>query len=276
MAAWGSYQLAQVQRARGRLDAAASTSEQARQAAAGPGGAPLPASGPAYAGLAEVAYQRECGLRADDEPVYSREAGHLLLARVLLAQDRPEAARTLLDQLSAAAAAQDRQGSIIEIGALRALALAASGAETAAVTCLAEALALAGPQRYLRVFVDEGPPMAALLSRLIAAQRADRAAADVPLGYLARLQRALDAEAALADPGQDRPPRMHGMVDPLTSRELEVLRMLAAGQPNRAIARELVVSLDTVKKHVGHLLGKLGAANRTQAVARARELGLIP
>ena len=195
---------------------------------------------------------------------------------MLLAQDRPEAARTLLDQLSAAAAAQDRQGSIIEIGALRALALAASGEETAAVTALAEALALAGPQRYLRVFVDEGRPMAALLSRLIAAQRADRAAADVPLGYLGRLQRALDAEAALADPGQDRPPRIPGMVDPLTSRELEVLRMLAAGQPNRAIARELVVSLDTVKKHVGHLLGKLGAANRTEAVARARELGLIP
>ena len=66
------------------------------------------------------------------------------------------------------------------------------------------------------------------------------------------------------------------MVDPLTSRELEVLRMLAMGQPNQAIARELVVTLDTVKKHVGHLLGKLGAANRTEAVARARELGLIP
>ena len=66
------------------------------------------------------------------------------------------------------------------------------------------------------------------------------------------------------------------MVDQLTSREFEVLRMLAEGQPNQAIARELVVTLDTVKKHVGHLLGKLGAANRTEAVARARELGLIP
>ena len=66
------------------------------------------------------------------------------------------------------------------------------------------------------------------------------------------------------------------MLDPLTSRELEVLGMLAMGQPNQAIARELVVTLDTVTKHVGHLLGKLGAANRTEAVARARELGLIP
>ena len=69
---------------------------------------------------------------------------------------------------------------------------------------------------------------------------------------------------------------MQGIVEPLTSRELEVLQMLAAGMPNQRIARELVVSLDTVKKHVSHLLGKLGAASRTEAVARARQLGLIP
>jgi LuxR family transcriptional regulator, maltose regulon positive regulatory protein len=67
-----------------------------------------------------------------------------------------------------------------------------------------------------------------------------------------------------------------GLVDPLTSRELEVLGMIAAGRSNQAIARELVVTLDTVKKHVGHVLGKLGAGNRTEAVARARELSLIP
>ena len=67
-----------------------------------------------------------------------------------------------------------------------------------------------------------------------------------------------------------------GIVEQLTSRELEVLGMLAAGRSNQAIARELVVSLDTVKKHVGHVLAKLGAANRTEAVARARQLGLIP
>jgi DNA-binding NarL/FixJ family response regulator len=84
----------------------------------------------------------------------------------------------------------------------------------------------------VRVFADEGPPMAALLTRLIAAQR--------------------------------------------TSRELEVLGMLAAGKSNQAIASQLFVTLDTVKKHVSHLLGKLGAENRTEAVTRARELGLIP
>ena len=69
---------------------------------------------------------------------------------------------------------------------------------------------------------------------------------------------------------------MPGLVEPLTAREMEVLRLLAAGTPNQAIAEELVVALDTVKKHVSHVLGKLGAANRTEAVARARQLSLIP
>ena len=129
---------------------------------------------------------------------------------------------------------------------------------------------LACPQAYVRVFADEGAPMAALLGRLVAAQRTAQAAAGVPLGYLARLQRAFGA-------GQPAPePSPSGIVDPLTSRELEVLRMLAMGRSNQAIARELVVTLDTVKKHVGHVLGKLGAANRTEAVARARDLSLIP
>ena len=139
-----------------------------------------------------------------------------------------------------------------------------------AVTVLAEALLLAYPQGHVRVFADEGPPMAALLGRLIAAQRTGQAAADVPLGYLARLQKAFGP----GRPGPDPVPA--GIVDPLTSRELEVLGLLAAGRSNQAIAGQLVVTLDTVKKHVGHVLGKLGAANRTEAVARARELNLIP
>jgi LuxR family maltose regulon positive regulatory protein len=175
----------------------------------------------------------------------------------------------LLDRLSAAAVAQDRVGSIIEIGALRALALAARGEDAEAVTALAGTLMLACPQGYVRVFADEGAPMAALLGRLVAAQRTGQAAAGIPLGYLARLQRAFGA-------GQPEPvPGPSGIVDPLTSRELEVLEMLAAGRSNQAIAGELVVTLDTVKKHVGHVLSKLGAANRTEAVARARELNLL-
>jgi LuxR family transcriptional regulator, maltose regulon positive regulatory protein len=181
----------------------------------------------------------------------------------------------LLGRLHAAAAAQDRAGSLIEVGALRALALVASGDADRAVDALAAALTLACPQGYIRVFADEGPPMAALLARLIAVQRTGRAAAGVPLDCLARLQRAFDTGSSAAGhrPGTAA---VQGIVEPLTSRELEVLGLLAAGRSNQAIARELVVSLDTVKKHVGHILGKLGAASRTEAVARARQLALIP
>jgi LuxR family maltose regulon positive regulatory protein len=200
-----------------------------------------------------------------------------VLARVLLAQERPAEALALLDRLHAAAAAQDRTGSLIEIGALRALALAARGQDADAVNALAGALTLAFPRGYVRVFADEGPPMAALLTRLIAAQRAGsglpglQAAASVPLGYLARLRSAFRPE-----PAAPHAAAVPGLIDPLTSRELEVLQMLAAGKSNQAIAGQLVVTLDTVKKHVSHLLGKLGAANRTEAVTRARELGLTP
>lgn len=116
--------------------------------------------------------------------------------------------------------------------------------------------------------------MAALLTRLIRAERAD--APGVPLGCLARLQRAFDVGHTGPGPrSSTAPATVPGLVEQLTSRELEVLWMLAAGKPNQAIADQLVVTLDTVKKHVSHLLGKLGAANRTEAVIRARELGLI-
>ena len=366
LTAWHRYQLAQVQQAHGRLDAATQTYEQALKATAMPGRPPAPAVGLAYVGLAEVAYQRneldsalghvtegialcrqflygtslaaglvtlawirqaagdpagaleaiekaehaspttagllnpfpaqrarlllaqgevaaaarwtrETGLHPDDEPRYPREPGYLVLARVLLAQQRPAEALALLDRLHAAAVAQSRIGSVIEAGALRALALAACGQDADAVNALAGVLTLACPQGYVRVFADEGPPMAALLGQLIAAQRAGQAAAGVPLGCLARLQRAFDV--GHTGPGSrsgTAPAAVPGLVEQLTSRELEVLGMLAAGKSNQAIADQLVVTLDTVKKHVSHLLGKLGAANRTEAVTRARELGLIP
>ena len=153
--------------------------------------------------------------------------------------------------------------------------MSATGNEAAAVTSLAETLSLACPQGYVRVFADKGPPMAALLAGLVARQRAGDAEARVPLGCLARIQRALDADHSSAD-GAKRVVAVSGLVEQLTSRELEVVEMLAAGKPNQAIARELVVTVDTVKKHVSHVLGKLGAVNRTEAVARARALGLIP
>ena len=226
---------------------------------------------------AAARWTQETGLHAEDEPRYPREPGYLVLARVLLAQQRPAEALALLDRLHAAAVAQKRVGSVIEAGALRALALAALGQDAAAVNALADVLTLACPQGYVRVFADEGPPMAALLTRLIAAQRVGQGAAGVPLGCLARLQRAFDV--GLTRPGPrsgTAPTAVPGLVEQLTSRELEVLEMLAAGRSNQAIADQLVVTLNTVKKHVSHVLGKLGAANRTEAVTRARELSLIP
>ena len=255
---------------------------EAAQAAPGPPGLlnPVPAQRArlllAQGDLGAAArFAQHNGFSPDDQPDYPHEPDYLLLARFLLAQARPGQALALLDRLDAAAAAQDRAGSLIEIGALRALALAASGRESAAIDALAGALTLACPQGYLRVFADEGAPMAVLLARLIAAQRAGQAAAEVPFGYLARLKLAFGADQGTTDPGQAMRPQL-GLVDPLTGRELEVLGMLAAGRPNQAIADELVITLDTVKKHVGHILGKLGAANRTEAVVRARELQLIP
>ena len=277
----GLATLAMIRQATGDPAGALAAITEAEQAYPAPAGLlnPVPALRArlllAQGDLAAAArFVQDNGLGRDDEPDYARESGHLVLARILLAQDRPGQALTLLDRLHAAAAAQDRGDSLIETGALLALARAAADDEAGAVTALAGALLLACPQGYVRVFADEGPPMAALLGRLIAAQRTGQAAAGVPLGYLARLQRAFGAGQPAADPGRDTA-AVRGIVDPLTGRELEVLGMLAAGRSNQAIARELVVTLDTVKKHVGHVLGKLGAANRTEAVARARELSLI-
>ena len=279
----GLVTLAWIRQATGDPAGAREAITEAGQASPGPAGLlnPVPATRArlllAQGDLAAAArFPPDTGLGPDDEPDYAREPGYLVLARVLLARDRPGQALALLDRLHAAAAAQDRAGSLIEIGALRAVALAATGDEAGAVTALAGALTLACPQGHVRVFADEGPPMAALLGRLIAAQRTGQAAAEVPFGYLARLQCAFDTGPATPDRQPGTAAAVQGIVEPLTGRELEVLGLLAAGMSNHAIARELVVSLDTVKKHVSHILGKLGATSRTEAVARARQLTLIP
>jgi ATP/maltotriose-dependent transcriptional regulator MalT len=281
----GLVTLAWIRQASGDPEGALAAIGEAEQIAPGPSLATLFSPVPAQRArllllqgeiAAAARWTQENGLDADDESDYSREREHLVLARVLLAQDQAAEALALLDRLHAAAAAQDRAGSLIEIGALRALTLAARGDADRAVDALAEALTLACPQGYVRVFADEGPPMAALLARLIAAQRTDRAAARVPLGCLTRLHRALGAQDVVPETERGAVTAVPGLVEQLTSRELEVLEMLAAGRSNRAIAGQLVVTLDTVKKHVSHVLSKLGAANRTEAVARARELSLIP
>jgi LuxR family maltose regulon positive regulatory protein len=216
------------------------------------------------------------GLSPDDEPDYPQEPAYLVLARVLLAQNHPGPALTLLQRLLDAAASQGRTGSIIEIQALQALALSANGDRAGALEALAEALTLASRHGYVRVLGDEGAPMRALLTELSASPPSQQHAAHrIDPGYLAALTRA--CERAAATPPQRRAdPASPSLADPLTDREMEVLRLIAAGNSNQRIARDLFVALDTVKKHVTHILGKLGAANRTEAAARARQLGLIP
>jgi LuxR family maltose regulon positive regulatory protein len=231
---------------------------------------------------AAAGWTSAAGLSPDDEPDYPREPAYLVLARVLLAQDDTGPALTLLQRLLDAAASQGRTGSVLEIQALRALALAAHGDHAGALGTLTEALTLASKHGYIRVLADEGAPMGALLAELSAARPGQRHAdRRIDPGYLAAVLRACgqvgavppQRRATAAQPGLAEP---LVLVEPLTDRELEVLRLLAAGKSNQRIAHELVVALDTVKKHVTHVLGKLGATNRTEAAARARQLGLIP
>jgi len=225
---------------------------------------------------AAAEWTRAAGLSSDDEPDYPQEPAYLALVRVLLAQHDPGPALALLQRLLGAAASQGRAGSIIEIQALRALALAAGGDHASAIGALTEAVTLARPPGYVRVLADEGAPMRALLVQLSAARPGPQhAAGRLGPGDLAALLRACGPAGAV--PPQRRPwAAPPGLAEPLTDRELEVLGLIAAGKSNQRIARDLVVALDTVKKHVTHVLGKLGAANRTEAVARARQLGLIP
>jgi LuxR family transcriptional regulator, maltose regulon positive regulatory protein len=217
---------------------------------------------------------RERGLGVEDELSYPREPAYLVLARLLLAEQAPERALGLVERWLALAVTQERTASIIEFRALQALAYAACGDAPAALAALAEALALAWPEGYLRVFVDEGAPLATLLGTLIAAGPHGALARQIPPDYLRRLTDAFE-RAGVASSARGRRGAVPGLVEPLSDRELEVLQLLATGRSNQQIAEELVVALDTVKKHVSRILDKLGVANRTQAVARARELQLL-
>jgi LuxR family transcriptional regulator, maltose regulon positive regulatory protein len=229
--------------------------------------------------VAEAAqWARQCCIAAADEPSYPRESDYLVLARVLLAENDPVRALELLERWRALAVAQGRTGSLIPLQVLTALALAASGQEPAALTALADALALAAPEGYLRVFLDEGEPLAALVRELLMRRRSARLTdtGAVPREFLAHLSAAFDrAGRPLGRAGRRGSVAAPGLLEPLSARELEVLVLVAAGHANREIAGQLYITVDTVKRHISHIFDKLDAANRTQAVARARELGLL-
>lgn len=218
-----------------------------------------------------VTWVEELGLSATDAPGFAREQEYLLLVRALIARDEPDQALHLLQRLSSAADAQGRIASVIEIRILQAVAFAVAGDRGRGLMSLVQALTLAQAEKPVRIFVDEGPPMWTLLGGLVAAGRRARPVGveSISAEYLGLLIRAARGSAT----GNQGSPFM---VESLTERESEILAMLAAGKRNREIAASLMVTLDTVKKHVTHTLDKLGATNRTQAVTRARQLGLIP
>jgi len=154
--------------------------------------------------------------------------------------------------------------SVLEILILRALALEAQGDRPGALTALGRALVLAEPEGYIRLFIDEGIPMATLLRQAHMH--------DIEPGYVAHLLAAFEQTgASLHLPDSNARP----LVEPLTAREREVLQLLVDGASNREIAHHLVLSVNTVKKHVLNLCGKLGVQSRAQAVARARTLNLL-
>jgi len=139
-----------------------------------------------------------------------------------------------------------------------------------AVSTLAGALALAEPEGYVRTFVDEGTPMGDLLSATLDARQSGRldAAERISVSYLARLLASVAQEAMV--PAADK-----RLPEPLSERELEVLALISAGKSNKEIARELFLSMSTVKTHINRLYRKLGARSRTEALSRASMLDLL-
>jgi LuxR family maltose regulon positive regulatory protein len=211
------------------------------------------------------------------ESTYLHEIEYIAFARVLIAQGQLDQAARLLRHLLAAAEAGGRFARAIEIKLLQALAFQSGGSTMQAMTALEQALILAEPGGFIRTFVDEGAPMARLLYKAVTRGIAGRGIAGH--GPVARYARRLLAAFPVTEPEQtdSRKPQASssGLIEPLSDRELEILALIAEGLTNPEIASRLFLALNTVKGHTRNIYGKLGVHNRTQAVARARALGLL-
>jgi LuxR family maltose regulon positive regulatory protein len=220
-----------------------------------------------------------CGLRCDDPltaPLAKKDyARYVALARVLIARGRGHRnssslaqARMLLDRLLDISMRAGAHGRRIEVQMLLALALYAQGKTKQALSTMGPILAQAEPEGYLRLFADEGEAMAHLLALMAPFTTASP-------DYLQRIQTAI-APIWQTQPDASTQPAPHStLYEPLSARERDVLQLVAEGCSNQQIAEYLVLSLHTVKLHIKHLLAKLNAANRTQAVARARAFHLL-
>jgi len=214
------------------------------------------------------------GKRSQQLPTAFVETLQTILARAYMAQGKAKEALAALEPLLAPAEAAGAFLHVIEVCALKALALHALGDTSAALASLEQSLALAEPEGYMRMYLNEGAPMAALLR--------EAALHNIAPGYVDRLLAAFEAEKScspapqLPCPPAPPPPRPSALLDPLTPRELEVLHLISQGLSNKDIAEKLVIALNTVKRHTSSIYSKLGVKSRTQAIARARELGLVP
>lgn len=214
-----------------------------------------------------LSWAREQGLSVEDDLSYLREFEHITLARILLARyalDRDDRsivdAISLLKRLLDAAEQGKRTASVIEILVLLSLAHQTQGNIPAALAALERALTLAEPEGYVRMFVDEGPAMPVLLAKI--------AKQGIAQNYVRHL---LNAFGKL----EDRPPVKQDLIEPLSEREMEVLRLLGTDLDGPDLARELMVSLNTVRTHTKNIYSKLGVNSRRAAVRRAEELGLL-
>jgi len=217
-------------------------------------------------------------LRPGVDPGFEDELRQMALARVYLALNRIHEAAERLSHLEATARSAGRMGRVIEILLLKASALSQAGDSEKALLAVTEGLRLAAPEGYMRVFLDEGKPMQRLIAQWLAQ------AVDSPLrDYAEHLLYLFDGEANLVSARQENgakdgaPARRSGQTleEPLSQRELEVLQLLAVGKTNQEIAQKLIISAGTVKAHTASIYRKLGAANRTEAAARARQLGML-
>ena len=200
---------------------------------------------------------------------FVKELEWISVARVYIAANEPVRALDLLTHLAKAAESAGRTGRLIEILVLMALVLQGSGKRDQAVSTLKRCLALAEPEGYMRIFLEEGRPMAELL------QVCSRNTEGFLKVYTEKLLKAFQKDSIEKTVISSLPGQPEGLIEALTDRETEVLHLLAAGLSNREIAGRLVLSVGTVKTHTHNLYGKLGVRSRTQAIARAKELNLI-
>jgi LuxR family maltose regulon positive regulatory protein len=192
---------------------------------------------------------------------------YIAFARILIAQGRLDEATPLLERLLEAAEAGGRTSRVIEILILQTLAAQSGGDADRAMSTLEQALTLAEPGGFIRILVDEGPPMARLLHEALSQ--------GIAPDYVRRLLAAFP----VAEPEQTASLKTQvpksGLIESLSEREIEVLQLIAEGFTNREIADRLYLSLNTVKVHTRNIYGKLGAHHRADAVAKARALGVL-